>query len=184
MWPVQMKVHPTIQSLHWWHSFATKHFQRLQSWCRPAALIVATCLPSKVTTQVLMLMEPSTPPWKPSVTLMAGSGNLKLHRYLTSTTFLAVFPMMSKRHSSLLKMYSNLQVPHEESGNSTGSLVQSRICRDCSWIHSCISYCCESDQERWWEYILTTAGFSFWGPFWLLPHSKRCCKKDCCHTNT
>jgi hypothetical protein len=27
---------------------------------------------------------------------------------------LAVFPTMSKRHSSLLKMYSNLQAPHEE----------------------------------------------------------------------
>jgi hypothetical protein len=27
---------------------------------------------------------------------------------------LAVFPMMSKRHSALLKMYSNLQAPHDE----------------------------------------------------------------------
>jgi N-acetylneuraminic acid mutarotase len=27
---------------------------------------------------------------------------------------LAVFPMMSKRHSALLKMYSNVQAPHEE----------------------------------------------------------------------
>jgi hypothetical protein len=27
---------------------------------------------------------------------------------------LAVFPMMSKRHSALLKMYSNLQAPQEE----------------------------------------------------------------------
>jgi hypothetical protein len=42
--------------------FCDQVFPRLQSWCCPAALIVATCLPSKVTIQVLMLLEPSTTP--------------------------------------------------------------------------------------------------------------------------
>ena len=82
------------------------------------AYIVATCLSSKVTMQVLMLMEPSTPlcsvkafcdsngwKWEPQAPQMPPHIN---------NLDLAVFPMMSKRHSSLLKMYSNLQAPREE----------------------------------------------------------------------
>ena len=42
--------------------------------------------------------------WEPQAPQMPHINNLDL----------AVFPMMSKRHSSLLKMYSNLQAPHEE----------------------------------------------------------------------
>ena len=42
--------------------------------------------------------------WEPQAPQMPHCNNLDL----------AVFPMMSKRHSALLKMYSNLQAPHEE----------------------------------------------------------------------
>ena len=42
--------------------------------------------------------------WEPQAAQMPHSNNLDL----------TVFPMMSKRHSGLLKMYSNLQAPHEE----------------------------------------------------------------------
>jgi hypothetical protein len=42
--------------------------------------------------------------WEPQAAQMPHSNNLDL----------AVFPMMSKRHSALLKMYSNLQTLHEE----------------------------------------------------------------------
>jgi hypothetical protein len=42
--------------------------------------------------------------WEPQAAQMPHSNNLDL----------AVFPMMSKRHSALLRMYSNLQAPHEE----------------------------------------------------------------------
>jgi Transposase len=42
--------------------------------------------------------------WEPQAAQMPHSNNLDL----------AVFPMMSKRHSALLKMYSNLQAPHDE----------------------------------------------------------------------
>jgi hypothetical protein len=42
--------------------------------------------------------------WEPQAAQMPHSNNLDL----------AVFPMMSKRHSALLKMYSDLQAPHDK----------------------------------------------------------------------
>ena len=51
-----------------------------------------------------------------------------------------VFPMMSKHHSALLKMYSNLQAPHEEIWRTAKevwtSLVSAEIA--CGYI---LAYC-------------------------------------------